>query len=66
MDDFLYEPETSLIRIDHGLKFDGLDMIFIIAPANTKPWNPNMNKIITLIRMCIKTKKLLFLTAFGT
>lgn len=52
--------------MDYGLKFDGLDMIFIIASANTKPWNPNMNKIITLIRMCIKTKKLLFLTSFGT
>ncbi|CAK87623.1 unnamed protein product (macronuclear) [Paramecium tetraurelia] len=65
LDDFLYEPETSLIRMEYGQKFNSIDIVFIIASPNSKPWNPNMRKIITLIRMCLKTKKLLFSTSFG-
>ncbi|CAD8124286.1 unnamed protein product [Paramecium sonneborni] len=65
LDDFLYEPETSLIRMEYGLKFDSLDIVFIIASPNQKPWHPNMRKVLTLIRMCLKTKKLLFTTSFG-
>ncbi|CAD8103675.1 unnamed protein product [Paramecium primaurelia] len=65
LEEYLYEPETSHIKPEKGQKFDTLDIIFIIASPNTRPWNPNMRNIISLIRMCIKTKKLLFMTSFG-
>ncbi|CAD8149715.1 unnamed protein product [Paramecium octaurelia] len=65
LEDYLFEPETSHIRPEKGQKFNSLDMIFIIASPNIRPWNPNMRNIISLIRMCIKTKKLLFMTSFG-
>ncbi|CAD8065941.1 unnamed protein product [Paramecium sonneborni] len=65
LEEYLFEPETSLIKPENGLKFNSLDMVFIIASPNTRPWNPNMRNIISLIRMCIKTKKLLFMTSFG-
>lgn len=45
LDDFLYEPETSLIRLEYGLKFDSLDIVFIIAAPNQRPWHPNMRKV---------------------
>ncbi|CAD8051399.1 unnamed protein product [Paramecium primaurelia] len=63
--EYLFEPETSLVRPEHGLKFDALDMIFIAASPNVRPWHHRMRSIITLIRMCLKTKKLLFMTSFG-
>ncbi|CAD8153800.1 unnamed protein product [Paramecium pentaurelia] len=65
LEEYLYEPETSHIKPEKGQKFDTLDIVFIIASPNTRPWNPNMRNIISLIRMCIKTKKLLFMTSFG-
>ncbi|CAK79628.1 unnamed protein product (macronuclear) [Paramecium tetraurelia] len=63
LEEYLFEPETSHIKPEKGLKFNSLDMVFIIASPNTRPWNPNMRNL--LIRMCIKTKKLLFMTSFG-
>ncbi|CAD8174182.1 unnamed protein product [Paramecium pentaurelia] len=65
LEEYLFEPETSHIKPEKGQKFNSLDMVFIIASPNTRPWNPNMRNIISLIRMCIKTKKLLFMTSFG-
>ncbi|CAD8173936.1 unnamed protein product [Paramecium octaurelia] len=65
LEEYLFEPETSHIRPEKGLKFNSIDMVFIIASPNTRPWNHNMRNIISLIRMCIKTKKLLFMTSFG-
>ncbi|CAD8065198.1 unnamed protein product [Paramecium sonneborni] len=63
--EYLFEPETSFVRPEYGLKFDALDMIFIAASPNVRPWHHRMKSIITLIRMCLKTKKLLFMTSFG-
>ncbi|CAD8071905.1 unnamed protein product [Paramecium sonneborni] len=63
--EYLFEPETSLVRPEHGLKFDALDIVFVAASPNVRPWHYRMRSIITLIRMCLKTKKLLFMTSFG-
>lgn len=43
--DYLFEPETSLVKPENGLKFDALDMIFIAAPANIRPWHHSMRNV---------------------
>lgn len=45
LESFLYEPETALIKPENGQKFDTLDIVFIIAPPNLRPWNSHMRNV---------------------
>ena len=45
LENYLYEPETSLIKPENGQKFDTLDIVFINAPPNLRPWNQNMRNV---------------------
>ena len=65
VEDFIYEQENSHIKQETGKQFDQLDIIFLAASNNAHPWAMNMRKILTLIKMCLKTHKLLFCGAFG-
>jgi hypothetical protein len=42
-----------------------MDVIFIGANNNAHPWALSMRRILTLMKMCLKTNKLLFCSAFG-
>ena len=74
IDDYLYEIDSCYVKKENAINFDQLDMVFITGDANIRPWANSMKKvffilnikIITLIRMCLKIKKHLFASNFGT
>lgn len=43
IEDFLYEVESSFVRKEAALKFDQLDVIFIIGDSHTRPWATHMS-----------------------
>ena len=45
--------------------FDHLDFVFIDGDANMLPWLDRSRKFLALLRMCKKTKKLLFASGFA-
>lgn len=65
VEDFLFEVESSHVRREAALKFDQLDLIFIIGDSFTRPWTPRMIKILILLRMCLRVRKLLFASGFA-
>ncbi|CAK61665.1 unnamed protein product (macronuclear) [Paramecium tetraurelia] len=42
IEDFLYEVESSYVKKESALKFDQLDVIFIIGDCHTRPWAVHM------------------------
>ncbi|CAD8121629.1 unnamed protein product [Paramecium sonneborni] len=65
IEDFLYEVESSYVKKEAALKFDQLDVIFIIGDCHTRPWAGHMAKILVLLRMCLRVQKLLFASGFA-
>ncbi|CAD8196616.1 unnamed protein product [Paramecium octaurelia] len=65
IEDFLYEVESSYVKKEAALKFDQLDVIFIIGDCHTRPWAAHMTKILVLLRMCLRVQKLLFASGFA-
>ncbi|CAD8187463.1 unnamed protein product [Paramecium pentaurelia] len=65
IDDFLYEIDSSFVRIECGKMFDSIDLIFFEGDANLRPWSPNAYKFLILLRMCMRSNKILFASSFA-
>ncbi|KRX04502.1 hypothetical protein PPERSA_04317 [Pseudocohnilembus persalinus] len=65
LDDYLYDVQTGHIKKEYAYNFDHIDMIFICGNSNIRPWDIKMNKILTLIKMCSKSQKNLYVCGFG-
>jgi hypothetical protein len=65
LDDFLFELDSSYVKVSAAKYFDHVDMVFIEGDANLLPWSPSAAKMLILLRMCLKTKKLLFASSFA-
>lgn len=47
IDEFLYEIDSSFVRIESGKMFDSIDLVFFEGDANLRPWSPNAYKVIS-------------------
>lgn len=65
LDRYLYDPETPYTSPDARKLFDHLDFVLIDGDASLLPWLPRAEKLVTLIRMCKRTNKLLFAASCG-
>ena len=65
IDDFLYEQASGFLKKDSGMKFDNFDIIFITGNPNLLPWSPKAKKVLILLRMCLKSKKMVFASGFA-
>lgn len=60
IDEFLFEPSAGYVDPQAEKKFDYLDFVFIDGESNMLPWLPRARKFFTLMKMCKRTKKVLF------
>lgn len=60
LDDFLFDAESGYQSGDAARLFDFLDFIFVEMDASLRPWSKFSQKIMVLIRMCLRTNKILF------
>mgnify|MGYP001808113660 CR=1 FL=1 len=73
IDDILYEIDSSFVRVECGKMFDSIDIIFFEGDANLRPWSPNAYKVsnskyikfLILLRMCLRSNKILFASSFA-
>ncbi|CAG9323794.1 unnamed protein product [Blepharisma stoltei] len=65
IDTYLYELNAGFSSKDAEKLFDHLDFVFIDGDSNLLPWLQHTRKFLTLIRMCKKTKKILFAASFA-
>ncbi|CAD8110500.1 unnamed protein product [Paramecium sonneborni] len=65
IDDLLYEIDSSFVRVECGKMFDSIDIIFFEGDANLRPWSPNAYKYLILLRMCLRSNKILFASSFA-
>lgn len=58
--EFLYEIPSSWVN-QHAIKaFNHFDMVFISGCGTILPWSPYMERILVLLRMCLRVKKYMF------
>lgn len=60
IEDILYEQTSGFLKKSNGVIFDSFDMIFITGSPKILPWDPKFMHILVLLRMCLKTRKMLF------
>ena len=60
LEDMLYEQSSCHLRKESALFFDTIDMIFINGHPSTPSWGKKCEFLCVLLRMCIKTSKLVF------
>ena len=65
IDDLLYEQSSSYLRKESALFFDTIDMIFINGDPMIIPWGKRTETLNVLLRMCIKTEKIVFASGLG-
>lgn len=65
VEDFLYEVEGSYLKKQAANNFDQVDIVFLTGDANVRPWSPSMQKILSLVRMCLRVRKHLFASSWG-
>jgi len=65
LDEFIYELDSTHLKKNAAKAFDYIDMVFIDGEPNLLPWSPKISKILILLRMCMKTKKILFASSFA-
>jgi len=65
LDIYLSEMNTGYLNTDSEKLFDHLDFVFIDGDENILPWYEKGRKFLILIRMCKKTRKLLFASGFA-
>ena len=65
IDKYLYEQNTVYLDPQAEKKFDYLDFIFIDGEPNMLPWYEKSQKLLILLKMCKRTKKVLFAAGCG-
>ncbi|KAL4433516.1 hypothetical protein ABPG74_002913 [Tetrahymena malaccensis] len=65
LEDFIYELNSPFLKKESATQFDLLDMIFIVGDSNLRPWSPTAEQMLILLRMCMKSQKVLFACSFG-
>lgn len=65
LEDMLYEQSSCFLRKESALFFDTIDMIFINGHPSIACWNKKCELLCVLLRMCIRTNKLVFANGLG-
>ena len=65
IEDLLYEQSTSHLKKDSAMFFDTIDIIFINGESKILPWGKRTENINVLLRMCMKTNKMVFANGLG-
>ena len=63
LDDFLFDADCGYQSGDAARLFDFLDFIFVEMDASLRPWSKFSQKIMVLIRMCLRTNKILLVSS---
>lgn len=58
--EFLYEVQSSYVNQNSLKAFHNFDMVFVAACSTLLPWDPYLERVLVLLRMCLKTKKYSF------
>ncbi|KAM3127316.1 hypothetical protein pb186bvf_020569 [Paramecium bursaria] len=58
--DFLYEIQSSYVNQAAVTAFNNFDMVFVSGCGSLLPWSPQMERILVLLRMCLKVNKYCF------
>ena len=65
IDEYLYEQYSPYTDKQSEKKFDYLDFIFIDGEPDLLPWYSRCSKFLLLLRMCKRSKKVLFAAGCG-
>ncbi|CAD8132817.1 unnamed protein product [Paramecium octaurelia] len=63
LDEFLYDQDSGYSKQEAANQFNFIDFVFIEIDANLRPWSKHLKKVMVLIRMCLRTNKVLLATA---
>jgi hypothetical protein len=58
--EFLYEIPSSWVNQNAIKAFNNFDMVFVSGCGTILPWSPFMERVLVLLRMCLRVKKCLF------
>lgn len=61
----LYEQATGYLNKEAGMFFNNFDMIFVSGSVKIMPWSKRAQKLLILMRMCLKTNKNVFACGLG-
>ena len=64
--EFLYEGPHNYFNKLSARKFDQIDIVIIDGPLKHLPWNKCTVRVSVLVRMCLRTKKLLLTAGLAT
>ena len=59
LDEFLFEGDSGFASQESARQFDFIDLVFIEMESNLRPWSPGAHKLSTLVRMCVRTNKMM-------
>lgn len=65
LEDMLYEQSSCHLRKEAALYFDTIDLVFINGDPKLPCWGKRCEFLSVFLRMCIKTKKLVFATGLA-
>ncbi|CAG9318747.1 unnamed protein product [Blepharisma stoltei] len=65
IDSYLYELNTKYLSPEAQKTFDHIDFVFLDGDLNLLPWYQKCKKFLILMRMCKRTKKVLFAAGCG-
>jgi len=65
VDDYLFDLNTSYSKKESANNFDIIDLICVAGDVNLLPWQKSAEKVLILIKMCLRVKKWLFAVGFG-
>ena len=57
LEEFLYEERSGWSNKKCGMKFDKVDLVVVEGPSGLKPWAGQYQHLVTLVRMCLVTRK---------
>eukprot|EP01017_Pseudomicrothorax_dubius_P022977 TRINITY_DN24719_c0_g1_i1.p1 TRINITY_DN24719_c0_g1~~TRINITY_DN24719_c0_g1_i1.p1 ORF type:complete len:232 (+),score=39.89 TRINITY_DN24719_c0_g1_i1:65-760(+) len=60
LDDYLFEINTRYLHQEAAKNFNNVDIVCIESDANILPWDTGAEKMMILMRMCLRTEKVVF------
>eukprot|EP01017_Pseudomicrothorax_dubius_P028856 TRINITY_DN3459_c0_g3_i2.p1 TRINITY_DN3459_c0_g3~~TRINITY_DN3459_c0_g3_i2.p1 ORF type:complete len:607 (-),score=80.43 TRINITY_DN3459_c0_g3_i2:39-1859(-) len=60
LDDYLFELNSPFIQKEAAKNFNYVDIVCIEGESNVLPWDKEAEKMMILVRMCLRTDKLVF------
>lgn len=65
LEDMLYEQSSCHLRKESALYFDTIDLVFINGDPKVPSWGKRCEFLSVFLRMCLKTKKMVFATGMA-